>query len=74
MVVYIALWRYFVRLLMRMAMIDAADARRAAGRISTPVWTMSATGCAAGFGFVTGAGAIYHYEKRGDSAFSNRPA
>lgn len=61
--------RYFMRFLMRMAAIDAAEAARAAGRISTPVWTMSDTGCAAGFGSVTGAGAIYHYEKRGDSAF-----
>ena len=42
---------------MRMATIDAADAMSAAGRISTPVWTMSDTGCAAGCGAATGAGA-----------------
>ena len=41
--------RYFVRFLMRMAAIDAADAVMAAGRISTSVWTMSDTGGAAGF-------------------------
>lgn len=41
--------RYFVRFLMRMAAIDAADAVMAAWRISTPVWTMSDTGCEVGF-------------------------
>lgn len=53
---------YFVRFLMRMAAIDAADAVRAAGRISTPVWTMSDIGFASGFGSVTGVNSVYRYE------------
>ena len=51
-IIYTARERYFVRFLMRMAAIDAAEAARAAGSISTPVWMRSlaccATGCEAG--------------------------
>lgn len=54
--------RYFVRFLMRMAAIDAAEAAKAAGRISSPVWTMSDIGFASGFGSVTGVNSVYRYE------------
>lgn len=48
--------------MMKTAAIDAAEAARAAGRISTPVWTMSDIGFAAGFGSVTGVNSVYRYE------------